>query len=87
MAYEGFYFGVRLRVEDMTDDQLADEIIYAEEVFESYEEYGQGISTKETVRHRFAVLEQRRREAGIGLDMPIEDFARMALLFAPAETD
>lgn len=87
VEYRGFYFTINEHIENMTDDELIREVERAEDIFADMEGSGQGISTKETIRHRFSVLEQRRREAGIGLNMSIADFAGMARLFAPREAD
>jgi hypothetical protein len=38
--------------EDMTKNEAIDELYEMKEIFAGYEELGQGISTKETVRYR-----------------------------------
>ena len=50
---------------DMTTEEILSELEWIGELFEEYEQIGQGISTKETVRQRSLQAElERRREPG-----------------------
>lgn len=84
MSYQGFYFSVSKDIDDMTLEELGQEIESAEYSERTMEVCGQGISSKETVRHRFCKMDLARRKAGIALDMPIREFARsMAKMLTP----
>lgn len=78
--YKGFYYATNKRVEDLTNDELKDEIEAAETIAEDAEYNGYGIGTKESVRHRFALLERGRRQAGILEGMSIEEVAKLITL-------
>jgi hypothetical protein len=52
MSYQGFYYSIAKPVEEMSREELIQEIESAEQWFADCAAIGQGINSKETIRHR-----------------------------------
>ena len=80
MQVDFYYHRVPVKVEDMTQEQLGEELDSLQQWFNKCARTGQGISTKEFIRHNDCRLALIKKVFGEGADIK-----RLEEFFSPAK--